>query len=337
MSEYRLVATWRIVAPQQQVFDTICDSLNWPQWWPGAESVVQKVQGDERGIGSVRHYTWKGRLPYCLAFDARTTRVLAPTLLEAEVSGDLAGTGCWSFSHADGITTVHYEWHVRTTRRWMNIAALLVRQAFIRNHHALMRRGAEGLARRLGARLAGDEHGELPVSPVQQSVDWFAAAGAGVIAGVLATAMQMTLWWAAAYPVATMLFRDSRLAAAIILGPDILPAQPGIDWTVMLIATVVHFVLSIAYGLTMAPLTAQFPRVFAILLGGFLGLVLYGVNMYGLTALFPWFAASRDWITAVTHVAFGITVAASYRLWHALPIRRFQNRGRPSSTGADSL
>jgi hypothetical protein len=36
--------------------------------------------------------------------------------------------------------------------------------------------------------------------------------------------------------------------------------------------------------------------------------------MYGLSALFPWFASSRDWITAAAHLAFGVALAGVYRL-----------------------
>jgi hypothetical protein len=38
--------------------------------------------------------------------------------------------------------------------------------------------------------------------------------------------------------------------------------------------------------------------------------------MYGFTAVFPWFEAARDWITLVTHIVFGITLAGTYKmLW----------------------
>lgn len=332
MNDYRLVTLWRTTAPQQEVFDAISDSMTWPDWWPGAERVIQVEEGAGNGVGSVRRYVWKGYLPYRLGFDARATRVDAPRLLEACVSGDLAGTGRWTFSSDQGITSVRYEWRVHTTKPWMNRLAPLTRAAFVHNHHALMKRGAAGLMRRLDARLVGALYGELPYAPenlpvlpqesghrARERIDWPAAAGAGVAAGVVATAVQIFLWWSASYPVLDTLLRDSRLAAAIVLGNAVLPVNAAFNWTIMLTATVIHFALSAIYGLLGAPLFARLPRFAGALVGAILGLALYGINMYGFTALFPWFEASRDWITATAHVVFGLTAALGYQ---ALAIRK---------------
>lgn len=321
--EYRLVAIWRINAPQRQVFDAISDSLNWPSWWPGAESVRQIAEGDENGVGSVRRYAWKGRLPYRLGFDARATRIATPDLLEASVSGDLSGFGRWSFSHADGVTSIRYEWHVCTTKTWMRALAPVAHRLFVNNHHALMMNGAQALAHRLGARLLEAEHGDLPTCAETRGADssmlprsrwWIAGGAAGVIGSAVATAVQMILWWASSHPPVEMLLRDSRLAAAIILGPDVLPPPVTFDVKVMLAATLVHLALSVVYGVFLARLIARLNPPSAILTGVALGLSLYLLNMYGFTVLFPWFAQSRDWITAITHAAFGAAMAVSYPL-----------------------
>lgn len=49
----------------------------------------------------------------------------------------------------------------------------------------------------------------------------------------------------------------------------------------------------------------------ALAAGGFYGLMLYMVNLYGLTMLFPWFSVARDWITLLAHLVFGLTLAAA--------------------------
>jgi Polyketide cyclase / dehydrase and lipid transport len=162
MTEYRLITLWRIKAPVQPVFDAIFDSLRWPDWWPGADHVEERAPGDTDGVGSVRRYTWKGRLPYRVCFDARTTRIERMRVLEASVSGDLEGIGRWTFSDGGEVTTVRYEWHVRTTRRWMNLLAPIARPVFSRNHHLLMRQGAEGLADLLNSRLVDAISTESP-------------------------------------------------------------------------------------------------------------------------------------------------------------------------------
>ncbi|HEX2531013.1 MAG TPA: SRPBCC family protein [Burkholderiaceae bacterium] len=162
MADYSFITHWHIEAPLHPVYDVIFRSLEWPTWWHGAERVDECAAGDADGIGSIRRYTWKGRLPYRLTFDACTTRIEPMAILEATTSGDLEGMGRWVFSEWGEITTVRYEWQVRTTKPWMNAIAPLAAFAFRKNHDALMQQGAEGLALHLNARLVAVSHAEAP-------------------------------------------------------------------------------------------------------------------------------------------------------------------------------
>lgn len=314
MADYRFVTFWHLEAPLQMVFDAVSDSLRWPAWWHGAKEVTELEPGNSLGIGSVRRYCWKSRLPHHLCFDARTIHIEPMQTLEAAVAGDLEGHGRWTFSHQDGITAVRYEWQVRTTRCWMNLAAPLARPLFEANHHALMRQGAEGLARHLDARLLLVSQREMPDAAARSdAIAPFAAAAAGTIAGMVATAVQIASWWSASYPLPQMLWRDTRLAAAILLGPAILPPPMTFDWRALGAATLIHLALSIVYGLILAPLLSRLKHVPARAMGAAFGLLLYAINMYGFTLLFPWFDASRNWITVIAHLAFGIAAATVYR------------------------
>ncbi len=156
MATYRFLTIWQIEAPLQQVFDAILDSHQWPLWWDGVAEVREIAIGDARGIGSVRRYVWQSPMLYRLRFDARAERIEQPYRIEASVSGDLIGRGCWHFSHYNRVTTVRYDWRVRTGRHWMNALTALLRQPFALNHRILMRRGGHGLARRLSAPLVGE-------------------------------------------------------------------------------------------------------------------------------------------------------------------------------------
>lgn len=145
--------------------------------------------------------------------------------------------------------------------------------------------------------------------------DWRAGAGAGIVAGIVSTVVQLLLWLAFTDALPQILFRDARLAAAIIMGPGVLPPPAGFDAGVMLAATLVHFALSIGYGLLLAALIAPLDWYRSALVGNAFGLAIYVINMYGFTAVFPWFAVARDWITLAAHLAFGVSAAAAYRLW----------------------
>lgn len=159
MAEFRLVTIWRIEAPLPQVCAAISHCLHWPTWWKGVEKVEELDPGDAEGIGSLRRFTWKSRLPYRLTFDVRVTHAEPLKVLEGHASGEVEGIGRWHFSRDGSVTIVRYEWHVRTTRRWMNLLAPIARPLFKWNHDQVMRQGAEGLARLLNARLVGLAHG----------------------------------------------------------------------------------------------------------------------------------------------------------------------------------
>jgi hypothetical protein len=312
MAEYRLITVWHIEAPLEAVHAAVSDPLRWPEWWPDAQRVVEREAGAADGVGRRLHCAWQGRwLPYRLQFDLLTTQMQPPTLVAGEVRGDLEGSGRCLFSQQGAITTVRHEWYVRTTRRWMNLLAFIGRPVFAHNHALAMRRGGEGLAARLGARLLGLEHGEL-AAPGARAYDPLAALGAGLLAGVLATLVQIILWWLAALPVVETLWRDTRLTAGIVLGADALTAAHLSPWTLMLVATLIHFTLSGIYGLVLARFIDRLPAGRALLAGGLFGAALYAVNLYGFTLFFPWFAVTRDGITALTHVAFGMLLAGGY-------------------------
>ena len=153
MAELRFVTLWTIEAPRTAVCDAIEHSLEWPHWWPGVEQVEEIARGDTNGIGSVRRYVWKSRLPYRLRFDIRVTCMQPLTMVEGVASGDVEGVGRWSFAGEGKLTVARYDWQVRPTARWMRILMPLARPLFRWNHDILMRQGAEGLARLLNARL----------------------------------------------------------------------------------------------------------------------------------------------------------------------------------------
>lgn len=156
--KYHFITVWNIEAPIEAVCEAISLSLNWPQWWRNVESVVELAPGDARGIGSVRRYTWRGRLPYRLTFDIRVSHIEPLAAIEGIASGDVEGLGRWSFTTDGAVTIVRYEWQIRTTPVWMNLLALFARPFIKWNHDAVMQQGGEALARMLNARLVEIAH-----------------------------------------------------------------------------------------------------------------------------------------------------------------------------------
>lgn len=168
-------------------------------------------------------------------------------------------------------------------------------------------------------------------------IDGKTAVVAGIVAGILATLVEMLLWWVAGFAVRETLFRDAGFAAAIVLGRGALVAQPAFAWPVMLTATLVHFALSVVYaGLLSAVIARLSPRA-SIAAGAIFGLALYAINMYGFTLIYPWFAATRDGITASAHVVFGITAAAACKVLQSRrrAVIRARRGAGPGTAGDD--
>jgi hypothetical protein len=162
MAEYRFSTTWRIEASLVSVWDAIYRADAWPQWWKSVERTIELEPGDARGVGALHRYTWKGVLPYRLTFDMRVMRIEPLRLLEGRASGAVEGDGRWLFDGDDASAIVRYDWHVHTHRRWMNWLEPLARPLFEWNHDIVMRDGARGLVRRLGARVDTDDRTFMP-------------------------------------------------------------------------------------------------------------------------------------------------------------------------------
>jgi hypothetical protein len=327
MADYHLLTTWHIEAPLTEVYAAILDSLHWPQWWSSVQTVEQTAAGRANGINSVWRYSWQGRLPYRVVFEVRAKHIEKLVSIEGVTRGDLEGVGRWDFSCQDAMSIVRCEWHVRTTCWWMNLIAPVARSIFIRNHAWVMAQGGEGLARLLGAPLMKQETIDLLADSTQpllapralQGRLWINAAMVLVVglgAGVIATVAQLVLWWLTGTPLLDTLFRDVRLTAALVMGSGVLTPPLMPQWDVVLVATLIHFTLSVIYALIPAYQVGRLRTVPMLFAGALYGIAIYGVNLYGLTVFFPWFAVARNWVTLVTHLVFGIALAAGCQ-WFA--------------------
>jgi uncharacterized protein YndB with AHSA1/START domain len=152
-NQYSFVTVWKIEAPIKAVWDVICDTENLPSWWKAVVDIKVIDRGDENGVNFLVEQTWKGVLPYRLFLLSKTTAVDYLKSIEIVASGDLDGFGKWTFTEKGEITTVQYNWEVKTTQKALNFLALVIKPLLAWNHDQIMRWGAVGLANKLNARL----------------------------------------------------------------------------------------------------------------------------------------------------------------------------------------
>ena len=148
-----------------------------------------------------------------------------------------------------------------------------------------------------------------PTRATGKGIDWRAAMWSGVVAGAVFLVLELIM-----VPVflGNPMWAPPRMIAAIALGQGVLPPPGTFDLGIVLVAVLVHFALSIIYGLILAAIINRFGTGMALVVGGAFGLALYLVNFYVLTAIFPWFANARNWVSVFAHIVFGLVAAWSY-------------------------
>lgn len=142
-----------------------------------------------------------------------------------------------------------------------------------------------------------------------RTLDLRAAVWAGLISGAVFVMLEMLM---------VPLFLDGspwgppRMIAAIALGEGVLPPPATFDLGILVAAMVVHFALSVLYAIALAVVVERVGFGLALAIGTGFGLLLYVVNFYGFTAVFPWFAMARNWVSVFAHAVFGLVAAWAY-------------------------
>src|SRR3954452_16805424 len=97
-NHYHFTTTWHLTGALEQVADILRDPLDLPRWWPSVYlSAVEIVSPGPNGCGQrVRLHT-RGWLPYTLWWELRVVQSDYPRGFAIEASGDLVGSGVWTF------------------------------------------------------------------------------------------------------------------------------------------------------------------------------------------------------------------------------------------------
>ncbi len=155
-SDYRFYTEWRVAGTIDEVKDVLGDAQSLPQWWPSVYlSIHEREPGGHGGVGRTVDLHTKGWLPYTLRWTLRITEPLTDEGFALEATGDLVGTGRWTFAQDGPEVVITYDWRISATKPLLRRMAWLLRPAFEANHRWAMRKGEESLRLELRRRRGG--------------------------------------------------------------------------------------------------------------------------------------------------------------------------------------
>ncbi|WP_454764305.1 hypothetical protein [Cupriavidus campinensis] len=148
---------------------------------------------------------------------------------------------------------------------------------------------------------------------VRRMPDWRAAAVAGLIAGAIYMVLELLTARFLLYQGA---WGTVKMVAALLLGREALASADTFSWTIVLMAGIVHFGLSVVMACVLAMFIAafRFDSSFAMAsaVGIAFGVAAYFVNFYVFGRYFNWFNEARGWESMFAHALFGLVAADAY-------------------------
>jgi hypothetical protein len=167
-SDYEFVTVWRVPGTIAEVRAVLSDGRTLPRWWPSVYlDVVPRQEGGDDGVGSVIDLHTTGWLPYTLRWTLTITEPFTDGGFALNASGDLNGTGRWTFVQDGPEIVITYDWRVRAGKPLLRRLSWLLRPAFSANHRWAMARGEESLKLELRRRRATTDaqRAEVPAPP----------------------------------------------------------------------------------------------------------------------------------------------------------------------------
>jgi hypothetical protein len=150
---YRFVTVWRVPGTIAEVKAVLGDSSSLTRWWPSVYlDVVPRADGGPDGVGRTVDVFTTGRLPYTLRWRLRITEPMSDAGFALAATGDLQGTGRWTFVQEGPEVVITYDWQVAAAKPLLRRLSWLLRPAFAANHRWAMDRGEESLALELRRR-----------------------------------------------------------------------------------------------------------------------------------------------------------------------------------------
>ena len=168
INEYRFIDRWRVEGTVEEVSEVIENGADLARWWPSVYLWVDELEpGGEGGLGKLISLRARGFLPYTLRIDFRTTATRSPHGFTLKATGDLEGTGIWTFEQDGPFVNITYDWTIQANKPVIRTFSFLLKPIFAANHRWTMARGEESLKLELARRRAqsAEEAARIPPPP----------------------------------------------------------------------------------------------------------------------------------------------------------------------------
>ncbi|HEX8000017.1 MAG TPA: hypothetical protein VF528_16640 [Pyrinomonadaceae bacterium] len=154
-NEYQFIDRWRVEGTVREVSDIIENGADLPRWWPSVYLEVEELEpGGEGGLGKLISLRARGFLPYTLRINFRTVETRSPHGFTLQATGDLEGTGIWTFEQDGPFVNITYDWRIQANKPVVRALSFLLKPIFAANHNWTMRRGEQSLKLELARRRA---------------------------------------------------------------------------------------------------------------------------------------------------------------------------------------
>jgi len=166
-SDYQFFTEWRVAGTIEEVKDVLGDAASLTRWWPSVYLSLDEVEhGAPDGTGRTVDLHTKGWLPYTLRWTLRIIEPMSDTGFTLAASGDLEGTGRWTFTQDGPEVLITYDWRIHATKPLLRRLGWLLKPAFAANHRWAMQKGEESLRLELRRRRrSGGPASSVPPPP----------------------------------------------------------------------------------------------------------------------------------------------------------------------------
>lgn len=144
--QYEFVTRWCFEASPDLVYDLLSEPLDYPKWMKRLSIQVTSVsKGNTLGIGREDHYELRAFLPYTLRWNLKCTQAERSCRFLSVASGDMEGTGEWTFQPRGNKVDVAFYWKVGVRKPFLRYFSGLLKPVFEWNHNWVMRRWEKDL------------------------------------------------------------------------------------------------------------------------------------------------------------------------------------------------